>query len=88
MRPTTRVQEQEYDEAMKTMNDLAQLVSTWDTPWLGLLDGFLEQDRAVQQSIIGAFVQLLVDWRKGKKEDLVDSRNETAWGLASLVADI
>ena len=52
------------------------------------LDQFLEEDRTTQQSIVGAFVQLLVDWRKGNKSDLVDERNEVAWGLASLVSDL
>lgn len=88
MRPTREIDIKKYDDAQRVMAELARLVGTWYNPGLGLLDGFLEQDRGVQQSIIGAFVQLLVDWRKGKKEDLVDERNKAAWGLASLVSDI
>lgn len=74
----------EYDKAfimIQSFGERANIMSN-RAATEGFVDGFINEHRTTQQSIVRNFCKMLTMWSEGKKERLVDARNQCSWDFA------
>lgn len=74
----------EYDQAycvIQRLGERADMMSN-TAAVVGLMDGFINEHRTTQQSIVRLFCQMLCQWADGEESMLVDARNQIAWDFA------
>lgn len=80
-----------YDAAKVAMGRLLNLAIGTDSQnavVAGMLDGFAQEHRTLQQAGVRNFVAFLKEWAKGEESEMTDPRNQDAWKFAKQVIDL
>lgn len=87
----TKWESKAYDKAHDAMNELLNLATSMGSGKAvvaGMLDGFVQEHRTLQQAGIRNFVAFLKAWAKGEEAAMTDPRNCDAWKFAKQVVEL
>ena len=85
---TNSSERDEYDKAYRAIQVLGECANSSSIePTLGCLDGFTNEHRTLQQSIVRMLHKALIMWACGREEGLVDARNQASWEFAQFLRE-
>lgn len=99
-KPLQGIQRQHYEDGVKIIEELAKSMNAggWEyDPYgvntssskfvrIGMLNGFMNQHRTIQQNIVREFVGMLQEWGKLPENAVSDLRNQDAYKFAQTLS--